>query len=179
MPNYVRHWRPGGTYFFTVNLLERGGNDLLIRRVEALRDAVRVTRAERPFEIVAWVVLPDHMHAIWTLPEGDADYATRWGAIKSRFSRSIPTTEFVNTSRQSRRERGIWQRRYWEHTIRDERDLANHIDYIHINPVKHGYVTHAADWPHSSTHRFIADGIVNRDWAAEIADSEFGESAAT
>ena len=169
MPNYLRNWRPGATYFFTVNLLERGGNDLLIRHVDALRDAVRTTRAERPFEILAWVVLPDHMHAIWVLPDGDADYSTRWGAIKSRFSRSIPKHEFVNTSRQSRRERGIWQRRYWEHTIRDEHDLANHIDYIHINPVKHGYVSRASDWPHSSIHRYIADGTVAHDRAAASA----------
>jgi putative transposase len=121
------------------------------------------------------VVLPDHMHAIWVLPDGDADNATRWGAIKSRFSRSIPKHESINALRRARRERGIWQRRFWEHTIRDERDLVNHIDYVHINPVKHGYASRASDWPHSSIHRYIADGTVTRDWAAEISDAEFGE----
>lgn len=156
MPNYLRVLQPGGTYFFTVNLLERNGNDLLIRHIGALREAVRVTRAQRPFDIVAWVVLPDHMHAIWTLPEDDTDYATRWAAIKTRFSRSIPKLERVNDSRAKRNERGIWQRRFWEHTIRDDRDLTNHIDYIHFNPVKHGYVASAADWPHSSIHRFVS-----------------------
>ncbi len=175
MSNYLRVLQPGGTYFFTVNLLERNGNDLLIRHVDALREAVRETRKQRPFEIIAWVVLPDHMHAVWTLPTGDTDYATRWAAIKTRFSRSIPKFERVNDSRAKRNERGIWQRRYWEHTIRDERDLNNHIEYIHINPVKHGLTTHASDWPHSSIHRYIANGFIKNDWAAEISDSEFGE----
>ena len=111
MPDYLRQWRPGGTFFFTVNLLERDDNDLLVRHVDALREAVRRTRSDRPFAIVAWVVLPDHMHALWTLPDGDTDYATRWGAIKARFSQSIPATEYRNPSRIVRGERGIWQRR--------------------------------------------------------------------
>ena len=177
MPNYIRDWRPGGTFFFTVNLLERRGNDLLVRHIDALRDAVRVTRAERPFEIVAWVVLPDHMHAIWSLPESDSDYATRWAAIKARFSKSIPMTEYRNPSRVARGERGIWQRRFWEHTIRDDRDLAHHIDYIHINPVKHGVAARACDWPHSSIHRFIASGVVPSDWAVNVDDSSVHASA--
>ena len=175
MPDYLRQWPPGRTVFFTVNLLERGDNDLLVRHVDALHEAVRRARADRPFAIVAWVVLPDHMHAIWTLPDDDSDYATRWDAIKARFSQSIPATEYRNPSRIARGERGNWQRRYWEHTIRDERDLANHIDYIHINPVKHGFVTRACDWPHSSIHRYIANGIGTSDWAAEISDANFGE----
>lgn len=157
MPNYQRVHQPGRTYFFTVNLLERNGNDLLVRHVGALREAVRATRATRPFEIVAWVVLPDHMHAIWTLPEGDTDYATRWAAIKTRFSRSLPPTERVNESRAKRSERGVWQRRFWEHTIRDDRDLENHIAYVRSNPVKHRYVNDARDWPHSSVHRIFGD----------------------
>lgn len=177
MPDYLRQRRPGGTFFFTVNLLERGDNDLLVRHVDALRDAVRRTRVDRPFAIDAWVVLPDHMHAIWTLPDGDTDYATRWGAIKARFSQSIPANEYRNPSRLARGERGIWQRRYWEHTIRDEHDLANHIDYIHINPVKHGCATRASDWPHSSIHRHVANGLVTSDWAAEISDADYGEPA--
>jgi putative transposase len=153
MPNYLRVLQPGGTYFFTVNLLERNGNDLLVRHIGALREAVRETLKQRPFEIVAWVVLPDHMHAIWALPENDSDYATRWAAIKTRFSRSLPRAERVSDSRTKRNERGIWQRRFWEHTIRDDRDLSNHIDYVHFNPVKHGYVEDVMDWPHSSIHR--------------------------
>ncbi|GAB2905520.1 transposase [Uliginosibacterium flavum] len=157
MPNYRRNFLPGGTFFFTVNLLERD-RDLLVRHVDALRNAVRTVRAAHPFEIVAWVVMPDHLHCIWILPPGDTNYPERWRLIKLLFSRSLPKTEHINASRESKNERGIWQRRFWEHTIRDERDLNNHIDYVHYNPVKHGYVTNAADWPHSTIHRYIEQG---------------------
>ncbi len=161
MVQYRRNWLPGGTYFFTVTLADRSST-LLVDNVDALRDATRKIRDAMPFEIVAAVVMPDHLHALWTLPEGDADYATRWRLLKTYFTKSL----------------GIatpWQRRYWEHTIRDDRDLANHIDYIHINPVKHGYVTRASDWPHSSIHRYITNGKVTQHWAASISEAEFGE----
>lgn len=160
MAVYRRNWVPGGTYFFTVNLLVRGNNDLLVRHVDLLREVVRDVRTKRPFEIVAWVVLPEHMHAIWTLPDGDADYSGRWNAIKALFSRRLPRDESISLSRQSRGERGIWQRRFWEHTIRDVRDLENHIAYIHYNPVKHGDAASPRDWPHSSFHRFARDGLL-------------------
>jgi putative transposase len=111
MPNYIRNFEPGGTYFFTVNLLGRGENDLLVRHFDALRDAFARVREVRPFSMVAWVVLPEHLHCIWTLPPGDSDYPARWRAIKSSFSRSIESAEFRNDSRLSRNERGIWQRR--------------------------------------------------------------------
>ncbi len=163
MVQYRRNWLPGGTYFFTVTLADRSST-LLVDHVDALRDATRKTRDAMPFEIVAAVVMPNHLHALWTLPEGDANYATRWRLLKTHFTKSLG----ISTP---------WQRRYWEHTIRDERDLANHINYIHINPVKHGYVTRASDWPHSSIHRQIANGIVTSDWAAEISGAEFGEPA--
>lgn len=166
MPDYGRVWQPGGTYFFTVNLNDRANNDLLIRYIDLLREAVRDVRAKHPFEIVAWVVLPEHMHAIWTLPQGDVDYAKRWLAIKAIFSRRIPKGELVSDSRNTRGERGIWQRRFWEHTIRDDRDLDNHINYVHYNPVKHGYVDDAANWPHSSFHRYFRDGALPTNWAA-------------
>jgi putative transposase len=145
MSGYIRNRELGGTYFFTVNLLERGRNDLLVRNIDSLRNAVSLTRTERPFEIIAWVVLPEHMHAIWKLPDGDADYSTRWAAIKARFSQTIQNDEFQNASRRSHGERGIWQRRYWEHTIRDDRDLQNHIDYLHYNPKKHELVDRVCD----------------------------------
>ncbi len=148
-----------------MNLLERGRNDLLVRNIDSLRDAVLATRTARPFEIIAWVVLPEHMHAIWKLPEGDADYSTRWAAIKARFSKSIAPGEFQNASRLEKDGRGIWQRRFWEHTIRDDRDLQNHVDYIHFNPVKHGLAVRAQDWPHSSFHRFATRGVYALDWA--------------
>jgi putative transposase len=166
MSNYLRSFVPGGTFFFTVALAQRGDNDLLVREIELLRDSVRATRATHPFEIVAWVVLPDHLHAIWTMPPNDHNYSVRWAAIKSRFSRGIPNHETRSNSRATQGERGIWQRRFWEHTIRDERDLQHHIDYIHYNPVKHALVARAADWPHSTFHRFVAQGLCSRDWAS-------------
>jgi len=164
MSNYRRMRVPGGTYFFTVNLADRSSR-LLVERVDALRESVRETMRARPFASVAWVVLPNHLHAIWTLPEGDADFATRWMRIKQAFCERVPRTERVSVSRRNRNERGIWQRRYWEHSIRDERDLQNHIDYIHFNPVKHGYVARVRDWPHSSFRRFVSEGALTWDWA--------------
>ena len=160
----------GGTFFFTVNLAERSSG-LLTRHVDGLRTVVRKVRHAHPFEIVAMVVLPDHLHAIWTLPVGDRDYPMRWSLIKSGFSRLLPKAERINPSRQHKRERGIWQRRYWEHQIRDERDLQQHVDYVHINPVKHGYVSRAAAWPHSSIHRYIRMGWLNESWAGECGPS--------
>ncbi|TXH64915.1 MAG: transposase [Lysobacteraceae bacterium] len=164
MPNYRRMWLPGGTYFFTVNLLERRRR-LLVERIEALGHAFRRARADRPYTMVACVVLPDHLHCIWTLPEGDADIANRWRQIKLDFSRSVPADERLSHRRQAKAERGIWQRRYWEHLIRDECDLHNHIDYIHLNPLKHGLVARVADWPYSSLHRYVHDGNLPSNWA--------------
>jgi len=155
MPNYRRVWVPGGTCFFTVNLLDRR-ETLLLDHVHGLRRAFATARSVRPFEIVAVVVLPDHLHCIWRLPAGDADNAIRWRHIKTAFSRCLPRHEPRSSSRVTRKERGIWQRRYWEHWLRDERDVQNHVDYIHYNPVKHGYVAHAVDWPHSSIHRYLS-----------------------
>ena len=116
------------------------------------------------------VVLPDHWHALWTLPPDDADFGMRIGLIKSAFSRSLPSTEYRNPSRIARAERGIWQRRFWEHQIRDERDFAAHVDYIHFNPVRHGLVARAVDWPHTSFHRFVERGELSPEWASEPED---------
>lgn len=124
-----------------MNLLGRR-SDLLVARIDALRDAVRRVRARAPFHIDAWVVLPDHMHCLWTLPEGNADFPGRWRAIKTAFAKALPIGEPRSPVMTSRGERGIWQRRYWEHTIRDDRDFAAHMDYTHFNPVKHGLVAH-------------------------------------
>jgi putative transposase len=167
----------GGTYFFTVNLAERH-RCLLVDHVDDLRTAVKIVKQTHPFYIDAFVVLPDHLHAIWTLPEGDADFATRWMLIKAGFSRRMPDGEKRSKSRISKGERGIWQRRYWEHMIRDEYDYERHVDYIHYNPVKHGHVERAVDWAHSSIHRYIRAGMIGRDWASDgvggIEDS-YGE----
>ena len=156
MPDYRRLRIPGGTYFFTVNLLERWPNDLLVRHIDVLRDAVRQTRRRYPVHVDAWVVLPDHLHTVWTLPEGDADFENRWRTIKQRFSRALDVTERRSQVRLRRGERGIWQRRFWEHAIRDERDFAAHVNYCWVNPVKHGYVAHPVDWPYSNWHRHHA-----------------------
>ena len=152
MPNYRRAFVPGGCWFFTVNLFDRRSR-LLVERIDTLRDAVQATRKRHPFQIDAMVVLPDHIHAIWTLPPGDADFALRWRQIKQRFSKSMPKGERSTQGRDARGERGIWQRRYWEHLIRDERDYNHHVDYCWINPVKHGLVSKVEDWPFSSFHR--------------------------
>jgi putative transposase len=151
MPDYRRNRVPGGTFFFTVNLRD-GRSDLLVTQIDILRSAVRRVRARSPFRIGAWVVLPDRMHCLWTLPRGDADFPGRRRAIKTGFVKCLRTGESRSPVMTSRGERGIWQRRYWEHTIRDDRDFAAHRDYTHFNPVKHGLVEHLADWPHS---RFV------------------------
>lgn len=156
-------WVPGGTYFFTVNLADRS-SWLLVERIDALREGVREVMQTRPFASIAWVVLPNHMHTLWALPDGDADFSTRWMRIKQAFCERVPKVERIPASRRNRNERGIWQRRYWEHLIRDERDLRNHIDYIHFNPVKHGLVTRTRDWPYSSFHRFARDGTLPPGW---------------
>lgn len=153
----------GATYFFTVNLAERH-RTLLTDHIATLRTEMRNVKQRHPFHIDAMVILPDHLHCVMTLPAGDADYPTRWTLIKAGFSRRLPETEHRNSSRIDKGERGIWQRRYWEHMVRDEHDYARHVDYIHFNPVKHSYVSRAAEWPHSSIHRYIAAGILTEGW---------------
>lgn len=148
MSNYLRPRINGASIFFTVALADRQ-SDLLMREFTRLRDAVQQTRNERPFHIGAWVVLPDHLHTVWTLPPDDTNYSVRWRLIKSRFSRGLPKGR-LRASHNARQERGIWQRRYWEHHIRNQRDYDAHIQYCHNNPVKHGYVNTPTDWLHSS-----------------------------
>jgi putative transposase len=173
MAEYRRNRVAGGTYFFTVNLLDRR-SDLLISEIGILREVVLGVRRERPFHIDAWVVLPDHMHCLWTLPVGDDDFPRRWQAIKTGFSRALPDVERRNLSMVRRGERGIWQRRYWEHTIRDARDYGAHMDYVHFNPVKHGYVAHAGDWPYSTFRRCVGLGFYPADWVG--GDGGIGEA---
>jgi len=175
MPNYRRAFVAGGCWFFTVNLLDRRGA-LLTDHIDALRDAMKWTHERYPFHIDAWVVLPDHIHAIWTLPPDDADFSVRWRMIKTRFARSIPAGEPLTAVRLARGERGIWQRRFWEHLIRDEGDYARHVEYCYINPMKHGLVCRVCDWPYSSFHRDVRAGIFAEDWAGEMEISgNFGE----
>ena len=175
MPDYRRNRVPGGTFFFTVNLLERRSN-LLVREIDLLRDAVRRVRTCRPFHIDAWVVLPDHMHCLWTLPPGDTDFPGRWRAIKIAFVKGLPVGEPRSSVMVGRGERGIWQRRYWEHTIRDDRDFAAHMDYVHFNPVKHGLAGHPANWPYSSFRRCVDAGLYPIGWQGpEDEPPETGE----
>ena len=162
MPEYRRAKFKGSVFFFTVVLADRSSN-LLVEQVARLRKVYRIVMERRPFETVAICILPDHIHAVWALPEADSNFATRWNLIKSGFSRGLeaqPRSE----SKILKREKGIWQRRYWEHVIRDEADLARHIDYIHFNPVKHGFVEHPAEWPHSSFRRCVARGLYPAGW---------------
>ena len=181
MTEYRRVRVPGATWFFTVGLAERRGNGLLVESIDTLRSAFRVVRERHPLQMDAVVILPDHLHCVWTLPEGDADYSTRWGLIKAKFSRSLNRGERRSASRVKRGERGIWQRRFWEHCIRDEGDYARHVDDVHWsllrilcprhscihaqrNPVKHGYVNRLMDWPHSSFHAHVKRGVYAADW---------------
>lgn len=177
MSNYGRAWHPGGTYFFTVALLQRRGDDLLVREIDLLRHVVADVIAQHPFRIHAWVVLPDHLHCVIELPAGDADFATHWRLIKSGFSKGLPKTERRSSVRRRRGERGIWQRRFWEHLIRDESDYRAHMDYVHINPVRHGLVERVVDWPYSTFHRLVAHGVQAADWAdgTQVAKVPFDE----
>jgi putative transposase len=167
-----RNFGPGGTYFFTVTLADRRGC-LLTDRIDALGYAFRQCRALRPFETVAIVVLPEHLHCLWRLPDNDADCSTRWSLIKRAFTRK----QYHEGSTDARARKRVWQPRYWEHRIRDGTDLEHHVEYIHYNPVRHGRARRAMDWPHSSFHRYVGLGWLTEDWACD-ADTEaasFGE----
>ncbi len=175
MTSYRRNRVPGATYFFTINLLDRHSR-LLTDQIGLLREAARTIRHARPFHIDAWVILPDHMHCLWTLPEHDADYTKRIRLFKTRFSKAIIPNETLSASRIARKERAIWQRRFWEHTIRDDRDYAAHMDYIHFNPVHHGLTASASDWPYSTFRSCVARGLYPSDWGPPAPDAiEAGE----
>ena len=169
MPTYTRAFVPGGTFFFTVVTNFRRPILVTPASRHFLRTAIEETRARYPFTSRAFVLLPDHLHCIWTLPDGDADFSVRWRLIKSRFSILYRNGGGAETgrsrSRQGQRERGIWQRRFWEHTVRDERDYEAFCDYIHYNPVKHDLVKCPHDWPFTSFHRAVRLGRYPMDWA--------------
>jgi putative transposase len=175
MVRYRRNLVAGGTFFFTATLADRRSR-ALVENVEALRTAVRETRVSRPFSIEAVVVLPDHLHIVMTLPEGDVDYPTRWSLIKRRFTDTIVKSGALVT-RHRNGEIVLWQRRFWEHTIRDDTDFERHVDYIHFNPVKHGLVSRVCDWPHSSFQRYVQRGVLPQDWGGDFREvpRDFGE----
>ena len=177
MVNYRRNFVPGGTFFFTVTLADRRSK-VLVDHVDLLRDALRSTRQERPFVVDAVVILPDHMHAIFTLPPGDSDFSGRWRRIKGHFSSALIDAS-TELKRRPNGDLALWQRRFWEHTIRDEGDFARHVDYIHFNPVKHALVQRVRDWSYSSFHRYVKEGILPGDWAGDAGEDgeDFGERA--
>ncbi|AUB81559.1 REP-associated tyrosine transposase [Candidatus Thiodictyon syntrophicum] len=181
MSDYHRIRMPGGSYFFTLSLYDRRAAVLTDEQVRAaLREAVLTVRRERPFHVDAWVLMPDHLHCIWTLPEGDADYSVRWSQIKRLVTQSapIPGLRPRSESRMRRREGNLWQRRFWEHLIRDDQDFERHFDYVHWNPVKHGYTVAARDWPWSTFSRSVGAGLYPEHWgelAPEFGDGDFGE----
>ncbi|QPB42307.1 REP-associated tyrosine transposase [Rodentibacter haemolyticus] len=152
MPNYRRVYLENAYYFFTVALQDRKST-LLIDRIDLLRQSYQKVCQKYPFKTIAICILPDHIHAIWQLPEGDTNYSLRWQLIKKYFSSKLPISNTRSESKIKHREKGIWQRRFWEHTIVDDRDLNNCIDYIHYNPVRHGYVERCEDWKYSSIHK--------------------------
>jgi len=166
LTDYLRPHALGATWFCTLALARRRSNRLLVEEVAALKSSLAVVRERHPFRIDAIVVLPEHLHAICTLPPDDRALGMRWGLVKAGFSRRVEGSEVHSASRKRRGERGIWQRRFWEHLIRDEADLASHMDYLHFNPVKHGWVARVKDWPHSSFHRLVAKGVYDLDWGA-------------
>jgi putative transposase len=174
MTAYRRLRRPGGTYFFTVALADRRAS-YLTDRIDTLRAVYAETLRKRPVRTDAIVILPDHLHAIWTLPAGESDFSTRWRLIKSRFVRASGLIGPRSASKRGKAERGVWQRRFWEHAIRDQADMNLHLRYCRLNPVKHGLVSRAADWPWSSLHRDIARGLVDPEIAGEVPEGEFGE----
>jgi len=176
MSRYRRCLIPGATYFFTITLSDRSSS-LLVDEIDRFRTAYRQVVSRLPVETIAICVMPDHVHAIWTLPIDDADYSKRWNLIKGAFSRGLCAKVDRSPSQSSKREKGIWQRRFWEHHIRDDDDLKRHVDYVHFNPVKHGLVMQANDWPYSSFHRFVKRGLLPDDWGVSVQskDEDFGE----
>lgn len=170
MRRYIRQRQRGGCYFFTLVTYERNPILAIPQNVEKLRIAISAVRRRMPFDIDAIVILPDHLHAIWRLPENDDNYPTRWAQIKRRFSMSLSSGDRTSNSRQLKRERTIWQRRYWEHLLRNEEDWRRHMDYIHYNPVKHGLVEQVQDWPYSSFSHCVAKGWYEANWGKYVSD---------
>ena len=175
MVRYRRNFVPGGTHFFTVTLADRQSRTL-VEHIVALREAFRTTRNERPFAIDAIVILPDHLPVVMTFPSADSDFSSRWQRIKGRFTRAV-VGEGLPIGRSEKGEYSLWQRRFWEHTIRDEEDFSRHVDYIHYNPVKHRLVKRVVEWPYSSFHRYVRLGALPQDWAGTIPEdgTGFGE----
>ncbi|MBR9801141.1 transposase [bacterium] len=171
MPNYRRARVPGACYFFTVVTYRRSSVFESRDAQSLLGNVIRECRERWPFVVNAMVLLPDHLHAMWTLPRGDDRYSARWGYIKKQFtSRYLAETgveQGVSAAEQKERRRGVWQPRFWEHTIQSESDFERHFDYLHYNPVKHQYVQCPHEWSASSFHRWVNAGVYSRDWGCQ------------
>jgi putative transposase len=168
MPQYKRAQQPGGTFFFTVVTHRRKRLFSEIKNRLTLKEVIMEVKSTHPFTVDAWVLLPEHLHCIWTLPQGDMDFSKRWGLIKAKFSKELKGQQMGP----------VWQNRFWEHLIRDERDLQKHLDYIHYNPVKHGLVENPKDWPSSTFHRYVKDGLYPLNWGEGVlfqSTEKFGE----
>jgi len=177
MSDYRRYFVAGGTYFFTIVTYRRRPIFAAPQNVELLRNAIGVVKQELPFEISAAVILPDHMHFLWTLPPGDDGYSKRIGILKAQFTRAFNShnqlSRYVSPSRKKHGERDVWQRRFWEHTIRGEHDFERHFEYIHYNPVKHGLASCPHKWNWSSFHRWISRRVCDRSWGCNCAERRF------
>lgn len=178
MPRYRRANVPGGTYFFTLVSEQRQPILTHPQARLALREAILLVRETLPFQIDGWVLLPDHLHAIWTLPEGDSDFSNRWRLIKRHVTRSCAGTlsrpELLTPRRAAKQCGTLWQQRFWEHLIRDQQDFRQHLDYLHGNPLKHGLVDRVADWPWSSFHRWARRGAYPADWGYATVSNQPG-----
>jgi putative transposase len=176
MPKYLRNYLPGGTYFFTVVTQDRRAILTTASSRKHLRTAIQCELQRAPFTQVAIALLPEHLHTVWSLSEGDADYSIRWKRIKQRFTRSFLADggEEAETTanRKKHQERGVWQPRFWEHTVRDEDDLERCINYIHYNPVKHGLVERVCDYPWSTFHDYVKSGVYSLDWGCSHSLSD-------
>jgi len=181
MSSYLRAHIPGGTYFFTLTTLGRQPVLLQPAIRRALKQAIDLTRQRYPFHVDAWVLLPDHLHCIWTLPEADDQYGMRWSMIKRHVTQTTSFHGSTTPSRKTRREGGLWQRRFWEHVIRDEEDFERHADYIHWNPIKHGLAKTVAEWPYSTFHHYVRQGVYAPDWGGftERSNESFGEHSSS
>jgi putative transposase len=174
MPEYRRRFQPGGTFFFTVVTNDRRPLFEVERARQCLREAILAVQEARAFEVLAIVLLPQHLHCLWRLPDDDLDFSSRWGRIKSGFTKlwlsGGAVGEAICASRERRHERSVWQRRFWEHRIRDEVDMYRHVNYIHYNPVKHGLVRCPHGWPYSSFLRWVEEGYYRRDWLCDCGE---------
>ena len=181
MPRYIRSYTKGATYFFTLVAYDRRPIFCEKDFLKAFKESIKQVQQQYPFEIIAWVQLPDHLHCIWKMPLDDTNYSQCWSRIKRLTTQACPQYHLpiqkLKQSEIKRNEKGIWQRRFYEHQINSEEDFINHMDYIHYNPVKHGFATKAVDWQYSSFHRYIENGIYPVDWGTDIIEllAEFAD----